>query len=199
MIEREEALRHCPVLGEFTETGIKILASVARERFYPNAQSLQVQGERPRDEGVVFLVTGRVRCELRDSEQRVLGLGTLGPGDHLGGLRLLQSVTAPVSAIAEGDVTGLLIDRPSFERLRKQKPQAAMKLLFAVTGDFGKKLSESAPLFGQFAIFASQKLNMEERGTYASYADLGLDLTPTMNPQKGGGRQSDTDPQGVPG
>jgi CRP-like cAMP-binding protein len=186
MIDREEALRHCPVLAEFTDTGIKILASVARERLYPNAQSLQMQGEKPRDDGVVFLVSGRVRCEVRDNEDRVLGLGTLGPGDHLGGLRLMQSTVSLVTAVAEGDVSGLMIDRQTFERLRVQKPQAAMKLLFALSGDFGRQLAAAGGLFGQFAVFASQRLNIEERGTYASYADLGLVLTPTLGTSRDG-------------
>ena len=178
MIERAECLRHCPVLAEFSEVGISILAAVARERFFNNAQPLQTQGETPKDEGVLFVASGRVRCEVRDSDGRVLGLGTLGPGDHLGGLRLFHSGPAPVTAVAEGEVGTLLIDRAAFERLRRQKPQAAMKLLFALSSDFGQRLGDSSSLFSQFAIYAAQKANIEERGQFASYADLGMDLTP---------------------
>jgi CRP-like cAMP-binding protein len=180
MVERVEALRHCPVLADFSEVGIQILAAVVRERFFANAQSLQDQGELPRDAGVLFLALGRVRCEVRDAEGRTLGLGTLAPGDHLGGLRLFQSAPSPLSAVAEGDVTALLLDQPAFERLRKQKPQAAMKLLFALSGDFGRRLAESAPLFGQFAIHAAQRVNVEERGGFAAYSAMGLEPTPSF-------------------
>jgi CRP-like cAMP-binding protein len=181
MIDRAESLRHCPVLADFTEVGVNILASVVRERVFGNAQALQSQGEVARDEGVLFIASGRVRCEVRDADGRSLGLGTLGPGDHLGGMRLFASTPSPVSAIAEGEVTTLLLDRAAFERLRTQKPQTAMKLLFAITGDFGQRMAESSSMFAQFAVYAAQKANIEERGHFASYADLGMDLTPMTN------------------
>lgn len=183
MIARDETLRHCPVLAGFTDIGIQLLAAVARERVYPNAQALQVQGEAPRDAGaVIFLATGRVRCEVRDSDGKVLGLGSLQAGDHLGGLRLFSDTPAPVSAIAEGEVSAVLIDRPAFERLRRQKPQAAMKLLLALSADFGKRVTESASLMGDFAVFAAKRMNMQEHPQFANYADLGLDHTPTQRP-----------------
>jgi CRP-like cAMP-binding protein len=177
--ERVEFLQFCPVLEEFTDVGLQILASVVRQRLFPNAAPLQVQGELPKENGVLFIATGRIRCEVTDSSGKILGLGTLGPGDHLGGLRLFGDIPSPLSAIAEGDVTAYLLDRPAFARLRKHKPQAAMKLLFALAGDFGRRLADAGGLFTDFAQYAALRANMSERGTYASYADLGIGLTPT--------------------
>lgn len=179
MDDRVEFLQFCPVLEEFTDVGLQILASVVHQRLFPNATPLQVQGEIPKEGGVLFVATGRIRCEVTDSQGKVLGLGTLGPGDHLGGLRLFGDVPSPVSAIAEGDVTAYLLDRPAFARLRKHKPQAAMKLLFALAGDFGRRLADSGTLFSDFAQYAAVRANMAERGTFASYSDLGMNLTPT--------------------
>jgi CRP-like cAMP-binding protein len=180
MIERDEILRHCPVLSGFTDVGIKILSTIARERIFTNAQPLQVQGEVAKDEGVLFLANGRVRCAVRDENDRVFGLGTLTAGDHLGGMRLFQSAPSPVNAIAEGEVLALLIDRVAFERLRRQKPQAAMKLLMALSSDFGRHLAESAPLFAQFCVFAAQRINIEERGAVATFSQFGMEPTPTL-------------------
>jgi hypothetical protein len=56
-----------------------------------------------------------------------------------------------------------------------------MKLLFALSADFGHRMAESSAVFSQFAVYAAQKLNIEERGQFASYADLGMDLTPMTN------------------
>jgi CRP-like cAMP-binding protein len=184
MNDRIEALRHCTVLEGFTDVGLGILAEVARERVFPNAQALQTQGEPPRDpESLVVIVKGRVRCEVRDSDGKTLGLGTLTPGDHLGGLRFFGASNVPVTAIAEGEVQVLVLDKPAFARLQRQKPQAAMKLLLALSADFGKRLGECSGLFADFAVYAAARVNILERGQYASYSDLGLDNTPTLRNQ----------------
>lgn len=182
MPDRVEALRACPVLEGFTEVGLKILAAVTRERVYLNAQTLQVQGEPPRDAGVLFLVRGHVRCEVRGPEGQVLGLGTLQPGDHLGGLRLFSEALSALTVTAEGEVDALALDRTAFERLRRQKPQTAMKLLFALSADFGRRLGENQAQFAEFAVFAATRANLQNQPSYPSYAALGLDTTPTLRP-----------------
>lgn len=185
MIDRMEALKHCPVLSTFTEVGLKLLAESVRERVFHSAQRLQTQGEVPREQAVLFLASGTVRCEVRDAEGRVLGLGSLVPGDHLGAMRLLESAPAALTAAAEGEVVALALDRESFERLQRNKPQTAMKLLYALSADFGRRLAECATLFSDFAVYAGIRANLEERGKLPTYADLGLDITTT---QKGFGR-----------
>lgn len=179
-MDRVEALKHCRVLSGFTDVGLQILAAVTRERYFPNAQAIQVQGELPRDAGVLFLVSGRARCEVRNTEEQTLGLGSLAAGEHLGAMRLFGEALSPLSVIAEGDVAALLLDRPAFERIQRQKPKTATKLLMALTADFGKHLGETSQLFADFAVFASVRMNIAERGQYASYAELGLDGTPTI-------------------
>ena len=178
MVDKVEALRACPVLTGFTDTGLQILAAVARERVYRTAQPLQVQGEPPKDAGVLFLATGRVRCEVKDAEGRTQGLGTLQPGDHLGGLRLFADGTSPLHAIAESEVVGLLIDKPAFARLQKHKPNTAVKLLFALAADFGKRLAENQSQFADFAVYAGIRANLSTP-TYVT-TDYQLDHTPTL-------------------
>ncbi len=176
MEERIEILRHCPVLKDFADAELASIAAVVREKLYTNAQAFQVQGEPPRDRGVIFIGTGRARCEVTDSDGKVLGLGTLGPGDHLGGMRLFADSTAPVTVVAEGDVTFLLVDREAFATLRKDAPPVAMRLLFTLTENFGSLLSASGTLFADFAQFAARKADFAERGNFGNYTDFGLDL-----------------------
>lgn len=181
MDERVESLERCAVLSEFTDVGRRILAAVVRERLFTNAQALLKQGEAPRENAVMFVVSGRVRCEVRDAESAVLVLGTLGPGDHLGGLRLFGEGPAAVSAIAEGEVRVLVLDRAAFARVQKHKPHTAMKLLFALSSDFGRRLGEQHELFADFALFAARRANARER-QFASLASLGLEPTPSLPP-----------------
>ena len=89
-----------------------------------------------------------------------------------------------MSVVAEGDVSALVLDRAAFERLRVQKPNTAAKLLLALGADFGKALGESNQLFADFAVFAANRANMAERN-FASYAELGLDHTPSIRPVTG--------------
>lgn len=185
MIDRLEALRHCHVLEGFTDVGLKILAEAVRERVYQNAQALQRQGEAPKEQGVLFIALGTVRCEVRNSDGQTFGLGNLTAGDHMGGMRLFAKgpdapqTPSPLTAVAEGEVVTLVLDRPAFARMQRARPQAAMKLLYALASDFAKRIGESGSLFSDFAVYAGVRANLEERGQFTSYKDLGLDVTPT--------------------
>lgn len=188
MGDRVEALRHCRVLEGFTDVGLKILAQVVRERVYPTGQWLQVQGEPPRDQGsLVVLVSGRVRCEVKDSEGKTLELGVLEGGEHLGAMRLLGSESvSPVSAVADGDVQALVLNKAGFERLLRHKPQTAMKLMQLLAADFSARLGENAQSFADFAHFAAARANRSER-TFTTYTDLqapGGELTPGYKPHR---------------
>lgn len=173
MSDRVEALRHCRVLEGFTDVGLNILAQVVRERVYPSGQWLQVQGEPPRDAGTfVVLVSGRVRCEVKDADGKTLELGVLEGGEHLGAMRLFGSeAVSPLSAVADGDVRALVLNQAGFERLRKHKPQTAMKLMSALAGDFSARLGENAQAFADFAHFAAARANRSDR-TFTTYTDL---------------------------
>ncbi len=181
-VETVEKLRHCAVLRDFTDVGLQILAAVVRPRLYAGGQSLQVQGEPAKDPGVLFVTAGHARCEVKDSEGKSLALGNLGPGDHLGGLRLFGEVPSPVTVVAEDEVSLLLLDRTAFGRLQQQKPQAAMKLLFALAKDFGGRIADAGPVFTDFAQFAARRATIAERGNYASYD--GFDATPLLQQWK---------------
>lgn len=186
MSDRVEALGHCRVLEGFTEVGLNILAQVVRERVYPNGQFLQVQGEPPRDPGsLVVLVTGRVRCEIKDGDGKVLEMGVLEGGDHLGAMRLFGSESvSPLTAVADGDVQALVLTQAGFERLRKHKPQTAMKLMSVLVGDFSERLGENAQAFADFAHFAAARANRSDR-TFTTYTDMQAppgELTPGYKP-----------------
>lgn len=185
MIDRIEALRHCRVLEGFTDVGLKILAEAVRERVFQNAQVLQRQGEAPKEQAVLFVALGTIRCEVQNSDGQTFGLGNLSAGDHLGGMRLFArspdtpDIPSPLTAVAEGEVVTLVLDRPAFHRLQRARPQAAMKLLYSLASDFGRQVGEAGPLFADFAVYAGVRANIEERGHFTSYKDLGLDVTPT--------------------
>lgn len=173
MDERVSALARCRVLEGFSDTGLRILAHVAQERVYPVGQTLQAQGDEPRDKDcVVFLVQGQVRCTVRDSEGKVLELGLLGPGEHLGAMRLFADESpAALSIVADSDVHALLVSRQEFERVQRHKPQTAIKFMQALASDFTARLAENAGALGDFAHYVSARATQVTR-TYTTYTDI---------------------------
>lgn len=185
MNDRVETLSHCRVLKSFSEVGLRLLAQSVRERVYPRAQIIQRQGEEPRNPAVLFVSMGSLRCEVRNREGENFVLGSLSAGDHLGGMRLLESSVAPMTVIAESEVVTLELERPAFQRLQRERPNTAIKLLYSLAADFGKSVGEAGEVLADFAIYAGIRANLEERGTFSSYQDLGLDLTPTVQRMRG--------------
>lgn len=171
--ERVEALRRCRVLKGFSDVGLKILAHVARDRVYVAGQPLQTQGKPPLDQGaVVFLVKGRVRCEVRDSEGKTLVLGVLAPGEHLGAARLFgEESMSPLTAVADTDVHALLIDTAAFEKLWRHKPQTAMKFILALGADVSARLAENSESFADFAHFVVSRASQSRR-SFTTYSEI---------------------------
>jgi CRP/FNR family transcriptional regulator, cyclic AMP receptor protein len=68
-------------------------------------------------------------------------VASLGPGDTLGELSLLQTSRRLCSALAESDVKAVELRADAFKKLLSQKPQACIKLMLNISAEFGKKLN----------------------------------------------------------
>jgi CRP-like cAMP-binding protein len=139
------ALSRCELLKEFSETGLAILSGVAVERVVSAGTPLFVEGMA--SDAFFVLSRGAMRITVnRDGGQQVLGV--LGVGDALGQVSLLRSGgVRMVSAIADGDSEVVEIRSRDFGRLQAQKPQACLKLMMAVAGQFGRMLEENQDVF----------------------------------------------------
>jgi len=134
-----EALQRSSLFREFTETGIRIFASIAQEKTIPSGAPLFV--ENMVGESLFIVKSGTVKLTQHTPEGE-REIGAVGPGDHLGEMALLVRSVRLVSAVAETPVEVLEIAHRDFVRLQPQKPQACLKLAVAIGADLSARVTE---------------------------------------------------------
>lgn len=144
-----EALQRSALFKEFSETGLKIFAAVALEKSFPAGAPLFV--ENMLGESLFIVKSGTVRLTLKTAEGE-RELGTVGPGEHLGGLALLGKSIRLVSAVAASPCEVLELTQRDFVRLQPQKPQACLKLALAIGADVAARAAESRELLRDLAL-----------------------------------------------
>jgi CRP-like cAMP-binding protein len=135
-----EALARAPLFKDFTETGLRIFATIAQEKAIPAGSPIFV--ENMVGESLFIVKSGTVRIIQRaaDGERE---LAVLGAGEHLGALALLGKSVRLVSAIAATPCEVIEIAQRDFARLQPQKPQACLKLALAIAGDLAANAAEN--------------------------------------------------------
>lgn len=142
-----EALQACALFKDFTETGIKIFASISAEKTVPANAPIFV--ENMVGESLFILKSGVVRITQR-TDKGEIQLATLGTGEHFGELALLAPSVRLVSAVAATQCEVLEISQRDFIRLQPQKPQACLKLSTAIAADFARRFVETRDLMRDF-------------------------------------------------
>lgn len=144
-----EVLQRSALFKEFSETGLKIFAAVALEKSFPAGAPLFV--ENMLGDSLFIVKSGTVRLTLKtvEGEREV---GTVGAGEHLGGLALLGKSVRLVSAVAASPCEVLELTQRDFVRLQPQKPQACLKLALAIGADVAARASENRELLRDLAL-----------------------------------------------
>jgi len=140
----EEALAKAALFRDFTETGLKIFASIAVEKAIPAGSPLFVESMIAESLFIVKSGTVKITQKTADGERE---LGTLGPGDHVGQLALLGKGVRLVSAVAATPCEVLELSQRDFAKLQPQKPQACLKLALAIAADLAQRVADSRELF----------------------------------------------------
>lgn len=143
-----ETLQRSSLFKEFTETGLRIFASIAVEKTVPAGTPLFV--EAMAGESLFILKSGTVRITQR-VEQAERERAVLGPGEHLGALALLAKSTRLVSAVAATDCEVVELTQRDFARLQPEKPQACLKLALAIVADLAARVGENRDLVRELA------------------------------------------------
>ena len=144
-----EALQRSALFKEFSETGLKIFAAVALEKSFPAGAPLFV--ENMLGDSLFIVKSGTVRLTLKTAEGE-REIGTVGAGEHLGGLALLGKSIRLVSAVAASPCEVLELTQRDFVRLQPQKPQACLKLALAIGADVAARASENRELLRDLAL-----------------------------------------------
>ncbi len=135
-----EALKGSSLFREFTETGLKIFATIAQEKTVPAGSPLFVEN---RVGDSLFIVkSGTVRVTQRSGAGEA-ELAVLGAGEHLGELALLAKSARLVSAVAASECAVVEISQRDFFKLAPEKPQACLKLALAIAADLARQVGES--------------------------------------------------------
>lgn len=143
-----EALQRSTLFKDFTETGLRIFASIAVEKTVPAGTPLFV--EAMAGESLFIVKSGTVRITQR-AEKAERELAVLGPGEHLGALALLAHSTRLVSAVAATDCEVVELTQRDYARLQPQKPQACLKLALAIAADLAARVGENRDLVRELA------------------------------------------------
>ncbi len=143
-----EALEKAQLFREFTETGLKIFASIALEKVVPPGTPLFV--ENMVGESLFIVKSGTVRITQKAGEGE-RELAVLGAGEHLGELALLAKSVRLVTAVAATHCEVLEITQRDFARLQPQKPQACLKLALAIAQDLAQRAAASREALRELA------------------------------------------------
>src|SRR5690242_4496534 len=121
-MEAVAVLKGCALFKGFTDTGIQILAGIAKERVFPQGATLFTEGSAA--DSLFIVGEGKVKVSSKNKSGAQVPLFELQPHDHLGELSLIQPGQRMVTAIAHTNVLALELKHAEFQKLLAAKPQA---------------------------------------------------------------------------
>ncbi len=120
-----DLLKRIPLFAECSRAEIEAVSRVADELRFPAGRVLMREGAPGRE--LVIIVDGEVSVD-RDGTP----IGTLRAGDFVGELALVTGRPRSATVTAATDLQALVVDRISFERLLRDVPTIAVKVMKAV-------------------------------------------------------------------
>jgi CRP-like cAMP-binding protein len=157
-LDRHAALRACPLLREFTDVGIRVLAEAVEQRSIGRETYAFRAGDA--STALSFIAKGKLQLVPRDGGAP---LAEVGAGDTVGGFSLLVSGEHVLSAVALTDVELLDLSKETFARLEKSHPRTALKLTLALAQDLAERLREAKGPLREFLVWQISKRQAEGR------------------------------------
>ncbi|HWC31665.1 MAG TPA: cyclic nucleotide-binding domain-containing protein, partial [Actinomycetota bacterium] len=102
------------------------VADAATEHVYPDGTVIAERGD-PGD-AMHVVVAGKVRV-LVDEDGRLVEVASRGPGYIVGEMAVLTDEPRMASLVAAGDVRTLSLDRARFQRILRERPDAAAAVM----------------------------------------------------------------------
>lgn len=136
-----DTLRGTQVFGALDPTALGELAAVCVPRAYRRDQYLMYQGD-PGDH-LVVVVEGLIKIIVSSDRGDEMVLATLGPGEVLGELALIDQGPRSASAVAVQPTTALVISRAALLAAMQRNP-ALLDALLRTLGGLVRRLTEQA-------------------------------------------------------
>mgnify|MGYP003623006541 CR=1 FL=1 len=128
----EDTLAHVDLFSTLDKKEIQVLAKSCQERTYGAGSKIFAQG----DSGVGLYVvkSGKIHITQSNNPDRAeIDLGTMGAGEVMGEMALLDDLPRSANATAVDDVDVLVLPVWEFRGVLRQHPDIALKLLAALS------------------------------------------------------------------
>lgn len=122
-----EHIAHLPLLARLPREDVRSLANRARLRSFKEGAVLVREGE-PGD-SLHVIVSGSARISVSSPEGEEATVATIGPGDCIGDLALLDGFPRSATATATMKTQTFVVTRNDFTAWLKERPHAALALL----------------------------------------------------------------------
>lgn len=129
-----DAIRAVPLFRGMTERSIEAIVELAQVAAFETGTPLTREGERADS----FLVLTAGTATVTQGGRRIR---TLGPGDFLGEIALIDGGPRTATVTADSALEAIVIDREGFGRLMNEFPVVRLDLVTALT----QRLRERAP------------------------------------------------------
>ena len=126
-----ELLARVPLLSGLSEAELDRIAQVAVPRSYPKGARVFHEGDR--SDACYVIRDGEIRVTREHSDGRAIALATLGPGEIVGELAMLDGEVRSASVEALTDVELLAIAAQDMRGLLERNPEITSKLVIALT------------------------------------------------------------------
>jgi CRP/FNR family transcriptional regulator, cyclic AMP receptor protein len=138
----EDTLARVELFAGLEKKDLQLLAGACRERNYSAGSKLIKQGDT--GVGLYVITNGTVHITKEtDPDKAELDLGTVGPGNVLGEMSLLDDLPRSANVTAVGDVTALLLPVWEFRTTLRNHPDITLRLLATLSRRLRKAESSS--------------------------------------------------------
>jgi CRP-like cAMP-binding protein len=124
----EDTLAHVDLFAGLDKKELRHIAGSCQERKFPAGSVLMQQGDT--GAGLFVITSGHVKVtQATDPDRAEENLRTMGPGEVLGEMALLDDLPRSATVTAIDDVTALLLPIWEFRTILHSNPDIAVKLL----------------------------------------------------------------------
>ena len=135
ILERILLLRDIPIFTDLSTEDLELVASIAREEWYPQNTAISRQGE---EGNVMFVIVEGGLHVIRTTNGSDQVLAQRGPGDFVGEMAVIESAPRLATLLTQSDVRVLAIDGETFKGILRERPDVS----FAVLRNLSRRLRE---------------------------------------------------------
>ncbi len=160
-------LRTKSALFDLDDAEARCIVDYMRVVNLPRGATVFREGDAARTDHLLLILAGDVSVDMSDGE-RVDGLpvSVLGPGSVVGEMALLDGGPRSATCTAMNDVIAAGISRAGLQRLAREHPQVALRLMVAIAqrvGDLLRALGEQLRLYARLNAEQAARLAELER------------------------------------